>query len=59
MPFKITCDTANLENELRDWEKRKLPYATATALTRTAKAVRGLIRTSASRAALAFAWVRK
>ena len=39
MAFKISCDTANLENELRDWEQRKLPYATATALTRTAKTV--------------------
>ncbi len=33
------CDISKLEIGMDDWEKRKLPYATATALTRTAKRV--------------------
>lgn len=35
----ISCDTSGYENELEGWEQKKLPYATATALTRTAKKV--------------------
>jgi hypothetical protein len=37
--FGISCDTSKLETELQGWEQKKLPYATATALTRTAKRV--------------------
>jgi hypothetical protein len=37
--FNVTCDTSSLETELTGWEQKKLPYATATALTRTAKKV--------------------
>jgi hypothetical protein len=37
--FKVSCDTRGYETELEGWERKKLPYATATALTRTAKKV--------------------
>ncbi len=39
MRLGISCDTRSLESELQGWEQKKLPYATATALTRTAKRV--------------------
>lgn len=39
MRFQVSCDTSGLERELQGWEQKKLPYATATALTRTAKKV--------------------
>ena len=39
MRFNVSCDTLGLERELEGWEQKKLPYATATALTRTAKRV--------------------
>jgi hypothetical protein len=35
----LKCNTLGYEKELQGWEQKKLPYATATALTRTAKRV--------------------
>lgn len=39
LKIDISCDTMAYETELIGWEQKKLPYATATALTRTAKRV--------------------
>jgi hypothetical protein len=39
MKFGISVDSRSFETELKGWEQKKLPYATATALTRTAKRV--------------------
>jgi hypothetical protein len=39
MNLQATVDISKLETEMDAWEKKRLPYATATALTRTAKKV--------------------
>src|ERR1035437_173058 len=39
MKLSVNMDTSGLEKTLRDWELRQLPFATASALTATAKRV--------------------
>lgn len=39
MKLSVNMDTSGLEKTLRDWELRQLPFATANALTQTAKLV--------------------
>jgi hypothetical protein len=39
MNLHAVADSSKLQSEMDEWEKRRLPYATATALTRTAKKV--------------------
>jgi hypothetical protein len=43
MKIGITCNTQGYENSLKDWEQTKLPYATATALTRTGQKIKAAL----------------